>query len=209
MAGTKRLPRAVREQQMLDAAITEFSDTGFTDTSMDAIAARAEISKPMLYLYYGSKDELFTACITRESGRFIEAMSAGFDPDMRQREQARILVREFLRYVHEHARSWRVLYRVASGTAGFAGVVTGARAQITEMITDLIRRGTTVEGASDVDFELTAVALVGAAEAVADRVSEGDVSIDAATDLLLGITWRGLKGVGTQMVTDAPAVDGD
>ncbi|MFC0316412.1 TetR/AcrR family transcriptional regulator [Gordonia phosphorivorans] len=197
MAGTKRLPRAVREQQMLDAAIAEFAESGYTDTSMDAIAARAQISKPMLYLYYGSKDELFSACITRESGRFIDVMSAGFDPSLRQREQARILVREFLRYVHENAASWRVLYRVASGSAGFSDVVTKARAEITEMITALIRQGTTVEGASDTDFELTAVALVGAAEAVADRVSEGDVSIDAATDLLLGITWRGLKGVGT------------
>ncbi|MEZ5212528.1 TetR/AcrR family transcriptional regulator [Gordonia sp. (in: high G+C Gram-positive bacteria)] len=197
MPGTKRLPRAVREQQMLDAAIAEFAESGFTETSMDSIAARAQISKPMLYLYYGSKDELFTACITRESGRFIEVMSAGFDPAMRQRDQARVLVREFLKYVHQNVQSWRVLYRVASGTAGFSVVVQEARAQITEMITELIRRGTTVEGASDIDFELTAVALVGAAEAVADRVSEGDVSIDTATDLLLGITWRGLRGAGT------------
>ncbi|MET0196826.1 MAG: helix-turn-helix domain-containing protein, partial [Rhodococcus fascians] len=63
--GTKRLPRAVREQQMLDAAVDVFSDNGFHETSMDAIAKKAAISKPMLYLYYGSKDELFAACINR------------------------------------------------------------------------------------------------------------------------------------------------
>ena len=33
---------------------------------MDTIAKDAKISKPMLYLYYGSKDELFSACIARE-----------------------------------------------------------------------------------------------------------------------------------------------
>ena len=38
--GTKRLPRAVREQQMLDAAVQEFSVNGYHETSMDAIAAR-------------------------------------------------------------------------------------------------------------------------------------------------------------------------
>ncbi|GAC58723.1 putative TetR family transcriptional regulator [Gordonia hirsuta DSM 44140 = NBRC 16056] len=204
MAGTKRLPRAVREQQMLDAAIAEFSDNGYAETSMDTIAARAQISKPMLYLYYGSKDELFTACIERESGRFLEIMSGGFDPDLRQRDQARILVREFLRYVYEHAASWRVLYRVASSSAGFSDAVTRSRGQITEMITELIRRGTTVDGASDVDFELTAVALVGASEAVADRISEGDVSIDRATELLMGIIWRGLQGVGSGPDSAAP-----
>lgn len=42
--GTKRLPRAVREQQMLDAAVEVFSVNGYHETSMDAIAAKAEIS---------------------------------------------------------------------------------------------------------------------------------------------------------------------
>ncbi|NED68832.1 TetR/AcrR family transcriptional regulator, partial [Streptomyces sp. SID10244] len=72
-----------------------------------------------------------------------------------------------------------------------------SRARVTEMVTELIRAGTTVEGARDIDFELTAVALVGAGEAVADRITEGDVDLETATDLLVGITWRGLKGVGT------------
>lgn len=193
--GTKRLPRAVREQQMLDAAISAFSGNGYADTSMDAIAAEAKISKPMLYLYYGSKDELFSACIARESGRFLDAMSEGFDPSMRQKDQARVLVREFLRFVYQNAESWRLLYRVAIGTASFAHIVSDSRKSITAMITDLIRRGTTT-GGSDVDFEVTAVALVGAGEAVADRIADGDIDLERATDLLLGITWRGLRGVG-------------
>lgn len=194
--GTKRLPRAVREQQMLDAAVEVFAEHGFREASMDAIAARAEISKPMLYLYYGSKDELFGACIARESGRFIEAMSVGFDPTLRQREQARTVVKEFLRYVDEHRQSWRVLYRVAVGTAAFTEFVETGRKRVVSMVAELIKAGTTVPEADDLDFELTAVALVGAGEAVADRISEGDVDLDSATDLLVGITWRGLKGVG-------------
>ena len=47
-AGSKRLPRAVREQQMLDAAVLMFSMNGYHETSMDSIAAAAQISKPML-----------------------------------------------------------------------------------------------------------------------------------------------------------------
>ncbi|MBD0860492.1 TetR/AcrR family transcriptional regulator [Gordonia sp. zg691] len=196
--GTKRLPRAVREQQMLDAAVKVFSQKGFREASMDAIAAEAEISKPMLYLYYGSKEELFSACIARESGLFIDAMSVGFDPSLTQREQAVTVIREFLRFVHEHRQSWRVLYRVAIGTAGFSGIVADSRQRVTEMVTALIKAGTTVE-VGDLDSELTAVAIVGAAEAVADRITEGDVDLEKATNLLVGITWRGLKGVGTDI----------
>ena len=45
--GTKRLPRAVREQQMLDAAVQMFSVNGYHETSMDAIAALAGLALPL------------------------------------------------------------------------------------------------------------------------------------------------------------------
>ncbi len=77
--GTKRLPRAVREQQMLDAAVQMFSINGYHETSMDAIAAEAQISKPMLYLYYGSKEELFGACLDRELNRFVDEVRGKID----------------------------------------------------------------------------------------------------------------------------------
>jgi AcrR family transcriptional regulator len=52
----KRLPRAVREQQMLDAAVKVFSRRGFHAASMDEIAEDADISKPMVYAYLGTKE---------------------------------------------------------------------------------------------------------------------------------------------------------
>ena len=73
--GTGAVACAVREQQMLDAAVQMFSENGYHETSMD-IAAQAQISKPMLYIYYGSKEELFGACLNRELGRFIDAVRA-------------------------------------------------------------------------------------------------------------------------------------
>ncbi|GAA1880874.1 MAG: TetR/AcrR family transcriptional regulator [Williamsia herbipolensis] len=192
--GTKRLPRAVREQQMLDAAVKVFAEKGFRETSMDAIAAAADISKPMLYLYHGSKDELFAACLNREGARFIDAMTIGFDPRLRQRDQARTVIYEFLRFVDANRDSWRVLYRVATGQAAFAGLIAASRARLIEMIADLLRRGTTVERATDREFELMAVALVGAGEAVADRISEGDIDLDTAADIMVQMGWHGLAG---------------
>src|SRR5439155_14821409 len=95
--GTKRLPRAVREQQMLDAAVQMFSVNGYHETSMDAIAAEAEISKPMLYLYYGSKEDLFGACLDRELRRFIDALRADIDFTQNPRDLLRNTIGSFLR----------------------------------------------------------------------------------------------------------------
>jgi len=191
--GTKRLPRAVREQQMLDAAVKVFSVNGFREASMDAIAAEADISKPMLYLYYGSKDELFGACVQREGARFFEALQPGFSPSLKQRDQARTVIMGFLQFVDENREAWRVLYRVATGQAAFAALAASTRRQMIEMVAGLIRRGTTMPH-TDAEYELMAIALVGAGEAVADRISEGDISIDDATEMMTSLIWRGLSG---------------
>ena len=54
--GTKGVPRADREQQILDAAVAEFGGRDYTHASMAAIAQRAGISKPLVYEYFGSKE---------------------------------------------------------------------------------------------------------------------------------------------------------
>ena len=53
---SKRVPRAIREQQMLEAAVSVFGRLGFHAASMDEIAELAGISKPMVYAYLGTKE---------------------------------------------------------------------------------------------------------------------------------------------------------
>lgn len=191
--GTKRLPRAVREQQMLDAAVDVFSSRGFHETSMDAIAARAEISKPMLYLYYGSKDELFAACIQREGVRFAEAFAPAADPSLTPREQLRKAIEVFLGFVAENRNSWMVLYRQALGQQAFVGSVQSTRDRLIELTATLLASSTR-EPLPRQDFTMVAIALVGAGEAVADRVAGGEITPELAADLLQALAWRGLSG---------------
>jgi len=54
----RRVPRAEREDEMLEAAGQAFAAHGYHQASMDAIAHAAGISKPMLYSYFGSKQGL-------------------------------------------------------------------------------------------------------------------------------------------------------
>jgi AcrR family transcriptional regulator len=62
-AGTKGVPRADREQQILLAACEVFGTEGFAATSVVAVAERAGISKPLIYQYFESKEGLFTAAL--------------------------------------------------------------------------------------------------------------------------------------------------
>jgi AcrR family transcriptional regulator len=191
--GTKRLPRAVREQQMLDAAVQLFSANGYHETSMDAIAALAQISKPMLYLYYGSKEELFGACLSRELARFIDAVRADIDLEQSPRELLRHTISSVLHYIDANRASWIVLYAQATSSQAFAHTVREGREKIIDLVARLLEAGTRnpLPGS---DFHMMAVALVGAGEAVAARVSVGDADVDDAAELLINLFWRGLKG---------------
>lgn len=193
----KRLPRAVREQQMLDAAVQMFSANGYHETSMDAIAAQAQISKPMLYLYYGSKEELFGACLARELGRFIDAVRADVDVTGALKQSPRELLRRtivsVLTYIDANRASWIVLYTQATSSQAFAHTVREGRGKIIDLVARLLEAGTR-NPEPGTDFHMMAVALVGAGEAVAGRVSVGDADVDEASELLINLFWRGLKG---------------
>ncbi|MBO0853386.1 MAG: TetR/AcrR family transcriptional regulator [Nocardia sp.] len=191
--GTKRLPRAVREQQMLDAAVEVFSRKGYHDTSMDAIAGEAKISKPMLYLYYGSKDELFRACIQRESGRFMEAVAVAGNPKLTPHEQLRAGLEAFLSYVDNNRLSWSVLYRQALGQKPFAADIATSRERIIELTATLLRSSAKY-AQPGTDFDTVAAAVIGAGEAIADRIASGSVDVAGAVDLLDNLAWRGLAG---------------
>ena len=191
--GTKRLPRAVREQQMLDAAVEVFSVNGYHETSMDAIAAKAEISKPMLYLYYGSKEELFGACLNRELGRFIEAVRADIDMKQSPKDLLRSTILAFMRYIDANRASWIVLYQQATSSQMYSHTVREGRERIIDLVARLLSAGTR-NPEPDTDFHMMAVALVGAGEAIATRVSTGEADVDEAAELLINLTWRGLRG---------------
>lgn len=65
--------RILRERRILDAALVVFSQKGFVNASMDDIAAEAGLTKPTLYQYFPSKDELFTAMMTEERDHMLES----------------------------------------------------------------------------------------------------------------------------------------
>ncbi|WP_333772760.1 helix-turn-helix domain-containing protein [Streptomyces sp. IBSBF 3136] len=73
-AGTKGVPRAHREQQILDAALEEFGRRGHAAASMAEIATRVGVTKPLLYTYFGSKDGLYAACVDHVGPHLLTAI---------------------------------------------------------------------------------------------------------------------------------------
>lgn len=65
----RRLPRAERREQILDAATRAFAGSGFTATSLDDVAAEAGITRVLLYRHFDSKADLYRSVLDRACTR--------------------------------------------------------------------------------------------------------------------------------------------
>lgn len=136
---TRRMPRAVRERQMLDAAVQIFGQRGYTAASMDEIAELAGVSKPLVYLYLNSKEDLFSACVRREAAALTEAVRASVRPGAPADRQLWEGLRAFFTHTARHPEGWTVLHRQAR-THGepFAAEVAEVRAEFVAFVAQLI-----------------------------------------------------------------------
>jgi AcrR family transcriptional regulator len=190
---------------MLDAAVQVFSRRGYHAASVDEVAEAAGISKPMVYAYLGTKEELFTACLHREGVRLIEALVAVSGADLPPDEQFWRGLRAFFTFVDTHRDGWTVLYRQSRAQEPFAEVIAQLRARMVEIVTGTLTRVSANAGLQvrEDDVSTMAHALVGAAEALAEWVvdhpgEDPDVTATrlmnavwmGADALLRGETWR-------------------
>jgi TetR/AcrR family transcriptional regulator of autoinduction and epiphytic fitness len=81
-----------KRDAIVQAAIVEFRDNGFEATSVDKVAARAEVSKRTLYNHFASKDELFAAILRILWENSASDLQRAYEPGRPVREQLLELV---------------------------------------------------------------------------------------------------------------------
>lgn len=183
-----RLPRAEREQQILDAALAVFGERGFTGASMDAVAERVGVTKPVVYTHFGSKEGLLLACIARARAELLEVTSAAAAAADGPEDMLREGTLAFFRYLERHEPAWTLMY-CESTVAGEA--LEQVRAQQTDFIAALL----TAQAPGTDPQRLTgwAQVIVGACERLAVwRHVDRSVTAEQATEYLMDLAWRGL-----------------
>jgi len=189
----KRLPREVRERQILDAAVRVFSERGYHNASMDEISEVAGVSKPMIYAYLGSKEDLFAACIRREAAQLLEAVTQGVPAEQPPDMQLWDGLGAFFQFVGDNRESWRVLHRQAISQGGpFSDELLAMRSRAIRLVDTLLVRVATKQGLDEHATEALAAALVGAAESLADWwLDNPEVPSKAVASRLMNLVWMG------------------
>ncbi|WP_320670868.1 TetR/AcrR family transcriptional regulator [Patulibacter defluvii] len=108
-APRRRLPRADRRRQLLDAALAEFAERGYAAASMNAIAERAGITKPLLYRHFDSKDGLFAACQQEVGEALVTAVEGAMAAAPRSLELPARVVGAVLAALEPDPRRWAIL----------------------------------------------------------------------------------------------------
>jgi AcrR family transcriptional regulator len=122
-----RMTGAQRREQLLDIGRELFGQKGYEATSIEEIAARAEVSKPVVYEHFGGKEGLYAVVVDREMqlllDRFTSALSLPGHPRQLLERAALVL----LEYIEDDTEGFRVLTRdappVTSGVGSFSSLI--------------------------------------------------------------------------------------
>jgi AcrR family transcriptional regulator len=127
-----RMTGKERRQQLLDIGRSLFAERGFEATSIEEIASRASVSKPVVYEHFGGKEGLYAVVVDREMQHLLErvtsALTAGHPRELL--EQAAIA---FLSYIEDETDGFRILIRdspVASTTGTFSSLIGDIASQV-------------------------------------------------------------------------------
>jgi AcrR family transcriptional regulator len=186
------MPRAERERQMIAVAEEIFAERGYQAASMDEIAERVGVSKPMLYEYFGSKEGLLVACIRAARAELLAATTASVDGIGSAEEALRSGLVTFFRFIDSHRRSWELL-RQEAAVVGQAAMdeIEGIRRQQTQVNTTLFAAYLPDHPARDLEAYTEVV--VGACERLATwYVAREDVTAQDAAAIIMRMVWHGL-----------------
>lgn len=202
-AKRKRMPRAQRERQMIDVAVQVFAEHGFVATSMDEIAARVGVSKPMLYEYFGSKEGLLLAAIRDARTELRAATEQAVTGATSAKDVLHNGILAYFRFIFDRRNAWSLLrHELAFLGTTAAEEIEAIRRQQTES-NMLLLRAYLPDAAEDV-VEAAAEILVGACERMAVWCERNRaITPEIATNYTTNIIWGGLAGM--QAETQPPA----
>jgi AcrR family transcriptional regulator len=110
-APRRRMAASDRRLAILEAARSAFADGGFHQTSLDAVAERAGVSKALIYEHFDSKRDLYLAMLEMHVEELVERVSAAVTAADQPEERMRAGLEAFFAFVEERRGAWRIMFR--------------------------------------------------------------------------------------------------
>jgi AcrR family transcriptional regulator len=185
---------AERREQLIHVARGVFAERGYDGASVEEIAARAEVSKPVVYEHFGGKEGLYAVVVDREVRRMLDMIGSALTSG-----HPRMLIEQaafaLLTYIEEHSDGFRILTRDSppgSETGSYVSIISDIASRVEHILTaELKQRGYNTRTAP-----MYAQMLVGMVSTTGQwwlDAREPEKEVVAAH--LVNLAWNGLAGL--------------
>jgi len=203
--GRVRMTGAQRREQLLDVGKALFAARGYDGTSVEEVALRAGVSKPVVYEHFGGKEGLYAVVVDREVQRLIcslEAALTGDDPRVLL-EQATLAL---LSYVEDESDGFRILVRESpaplADTGGYATIIS----DVAQRVEHILDRELAARGFRTALAALYSQALVGMVALTGQWwLDARELDRDDVAAHLVNLAWNGLAALETHPTLETSA----
>jgi AcrR family transcriptional regulator len=194
-AARARMTGKQRREQLLDVGRKLFADKGFEGTSVEEIASRAEVSKPVVYEHFGGKEGLYAVVVDREIQTLLDGITGALVSEGPPRLLLERAALALLDYIESSTDGFRILVRdspVAQSTGTFASLISDVASQVEHILAaEFKRRGLESRNAPMYAQMLVGmVALTGQWWLDSRKPKKTDVAAH-----LVNLAWNGLSGL--------------
>ncbi|HET6154436.1 MAG TPA: TetR/AcrR family transcriptional regulator [Marmoricola sp.] len=137
-----RMTAAERREQLIEIARTVFSEKGFDGASVEEIASRAEVSKPVVYEHFGGKEGLYAVVVDREVRQLLGMMREALTAD-----SPRMLIEQaafaLLGYIEQSSEGFRILVRdtpLGSASGSYVSIISDIATRVEGILVDQFKR---------------------------------------------------------------------
>jgi AcrR family transcriptional regulator len=189
---SRRLPASARRAQLIDVGRAVFAERGYEATSVEEIAERAEVSKPIIYEHFGGKEGLYAVIVDREMELIVRRISEGISSGS-PRERLEHAALAFLIYVKERPTGFAVLSHdapVTSPTGGMSSLLSDVAQRVGVVFAAEFKRA----GYDTKAAPIYAHALVGMVTFVGQWWTEvRKASVEKVASHIAALAWMGLR----------------
>jgi AcrR family transcriptional regulator len=141
-AARTRMTAAERREQLIEIARGLFAERGVDGASVEEIATRAGVSKPIVYEHFGGKEGLYAVVVDREVRRLLDMMRSALDAD-HPRDLLERAALALLEYVEQHSDGFRILVRdspLGSASGSYVSIISDIASRVEGILVDEFRR---------------------------------------------------------------------
>lgn len=193
-ATRSRMTAAERREQLINIARTVFAERGFDGTSVEEIAARAEVSKPVVYEHFGGKEGLYAVVVDREVQSLLGMMRAALVGGHPRQllEQAAVAL---LDYVEASSDGFRILVRdspLGSASGSYVSIISDIASRVEGILVEELKtRGFDAKAAP-----MYAQMLVGMVSTTGQWwLDARKPAKEVVAAHLVNLAWNGLSGL--------------